>query len=244
MAFTKRILELSKTTIRGCHWITQLARSAKRAVKLNERYELMQILLVRHGQSEADILGVHEGRADYHLTELGIKQADLMAQRVKKEFAPELIWSSTLIRAKKTAQILSETVGCGIVYDPDLMEWNNGVLAGLSRSEANLKYPEPVGGHKPHESVKDGESVIEFRMRAEIILSKIISDSGNYNKIAIVSHGGMISNIIQSFLKMPVYNDNILKTGDTGIHLLELKGDKKVIHFLNSTEHLNYLQEL
>ena len=31
----------------------------------------MQILLIRHGESEADILHVHEGRADFELTEKG-----------------------------------------------------------------------------------------------------------------------------------------------------------------------------
>ena len=34
----------------------------------------MELLIIRHGQSEADLLGRHEGRADYELTELGIKQ--------------------------------------------------------------------------------------------------------------------------------------------------------------------------
>ncbi len=34
----------------------------------------MQILLIRHGESEADILNVHEGRADFKLTEKGREQ--------------------------------------------------------------------------------------------------------------------------------------------------------------------------
>ncbi|MGM0885326.1 MAG: phosphoglycerate mutase family protein, partial [Bacillota bacterium] len=59
----------------------------------------MEILLIRHGESEADILNVHEGRADFQLTELGRKQVRLMAEKVKKEFPPDYIWSSTLKRA-------------------------------------------------------------------------------------------------------------------------------------------------
>jgi 2,3-bisphosphoglycerate-dependent phosphoglycerate mutase len=42
----------------------------------------MEILLIRHGESEADILNVHEGRADFPSTELGQKQAMAMANRV------------------------------------------------------------------------------------------------------------------------------------------------------------------
>ncbi len=44
----------------------------------------MQILLIRHGESEADILNVHEGRADFELTERGRKQVGSLSQKVKK----------------------------------------------------------------------------------------------------------------------------------------------------------------
>ena len=44
----------------------------------------MDLLIIRHGQSEADILNVIEGRADFNLTELGQQQAALMAEWVGK----------------------------------------------------------------------------------------------------------------------------------------------------------------
>ena len=39
----------------------------------------MELLIIRHGQSEADILNVIEGRANFNLTDLGYQQAELMA---------------------------------------------------------------------------------------------------------------------------------------------------------------------
>jgi len=39
----------------------------------------LDIIVIRHGQSEADILNVHEGRADFSLTELGNKQGLAMS---------------------------------------------------------------------------------------------------------------------------------------------------------------------
>lgn len=199
----------------------------------------MKILIIRHGQSEADLLKVHEGRADFPLTERGIQQAQLMADWVENKCKPEIIWSSPLIRAKQTAEILSEKVDCKIKYDSDLMEWNNGVLAGMSKEEARKKYPEPVNGHRPHESVERGESAIAFRMRAELMLSKIRSESDAYCTLAVVSHGGMISRMIHSFMGLPVSNDYMIRTCDTGIHLLEYRDEKRVIHFLNRTIHSN-----
>jgi 2,3-bisphosphoglycerate-dependent phosphoglycerate mutase len=41
---------------------------------------MLELLLIRHGQSEADLLDVHEGRADFPLTGLGRRQAGLLAE--------------------------------------------------------------------------------------------------------------------------------------------------------------------
>lgn len=57
----------------------------------------MKILLIRHGESEADLLKVHEGRADYPLTLKGIEQAQLMANRVKAAYTIDKIWASRRI---------------------------------------------------------------------------------------------------------------------------------------------------
>lgn len=83
----------------------------------------MEILLIRHGESEADILHVHEGKAGFPLTKRGRKQVQLMAEKVANEFPPEAIWASTLQRASETASILSEKVGCPIRFEEKLMEF-------------------------------------------------------------------------------------------------------------------------
>lgn len=96
----------------------------------------MQILLIRHGESEADILNVHEGRADFELTEKGRQQVQRLVQKVKADFPPDFIWASTLKRARETAETLAEAIQCPIQLEEELMEFNNGVQAGLSFEEA------------------------------------------------------------------------------------------------------------
>lgn len=46
----------------------------------------MRLLIIRHGESEADILDVHEGRADFELTERGHRQAEAMSKYVKEHY--------------------------------------------------------------------------------------------------------------------------------------------------------------
>ncbi|EJR39100.1 hypothetical protein III_03364 [Bacillus mycoides] len=193
----------------------------------------MQILLIRHGESEADILNVHEGRADFELTEKGRQQVQRLVQKVKADFPPDFIWASTLKRARETGETLAEGIGCPIQLEEELMEFNNGVQAGLSFEEAK-KYPEPKF---LHDRFENGESFIEFRMRIEGIFSKIVTEN-TYDRIAIVAHGGVINSLLRAFFQMPISMDYYFKMGDTGISLIELTDKQKTIHFINDTNHL------
>ena len=198
----------------------------------------VEILIIRHGQSEADLLEVHEGRADFPLTKLGEVQASQMAAYVAEYLPPDIILASPLLRAKRTAEMLQEFVGCKLLFEPDLMEFNNGVLAGISKEEALVKYPIPPAGRPIHVPISQGESELELRFRAEKIFHKIIHDYQSYNRVAIVSHGGLISQFIKAFLKQPNTSEYGFATGDTGIHLLDVKKDVRIIRFLNDQKHL------
>ena len=99
----------------------------------------MKLLIIRHGESEADILDVHEGRADFNLTEKGHTQAQAMAEYLKEHYSLHKIYASPLKRAFQTATHLSEAVGIPIITEERLMEFNEGLIAGLSWAEADEK---------------------------------------------------------------------------------------------------------
>ena len=202
---------------------------------------MMDILVIRHGQSEADILNVIEGRADFNLTELGQQQADLMADWVNGYMKIDKIFSSSLKRAKQTAEKLSIATNVPVVLMDDIMEWRNGLIAGLSHSEANGKYPLPKVKH-PHTAVYEQESDIEFRARAETALSKIINENPPDSRVVIVSHGGMINRLFQCFLMLPTISEIGIASGDTGIHHWKINGDNpyaRSVIFTNSLIHLD-----
>lgn len=200
----------------------------------------MNIILIRHGQSEADILNVHEGRADFPLTELGQRQAAAMAQWISLNYNVDKIYSSPLKRAMETAEYLSLVTDIPICYEENLMEFNNGVLAGLSRREANEKYPEPKVKF-PHTSLYGMETMIEFRSRAETELSKIINENAPNSTIAIIAHGGIINMLYRSFLELPFSTSVFFSTGDTGVHLWEISTLNKRVIYSNKTDHLKNL---
>lgn len=192
----------------------------------------MNILVIRHGQSEADILQVHEGRVDYPLTEKGHKQAQIMADFIKSNFKVNKIYSSTLTRAKQTAQYLADIFNLDIIYEEDLQEFNNGLLAGLTYEEAKIKYPK-VDNLPIDKSVYGMESLLEFRNRAERVLNKILEETKDDKTIVIISHGKMINQLYHVFLNLPVNQDIFFSTGDTGIHLWLKEKERRYVVIAN-----------
>ena len=196
----------------------------------------MKLLVIRHGESEADLLDVHEGRADFALTERGHRQAEAMANYVADNYDISKIYASTLTRAKQTAQHLSDKTGISIVFDENLMEFNNGLLAGLPRAVVREKYPE-VPDLPIDKAVYGQESQVEFRQRAENALSRIMNEAENDETIAVVSHGGMINQLYRSFFNMPVDCVYFFNTADTGIHIWSLTDRERRVIKANYDEH-------
>ena len=188
----------------------------------------MTILIIRHGESEADLLDVHEGRADFELTNRGHRQADAMADYVAENYKLTRIYASTLKRAAQTAKHLWDKTGIEITFDSDLMEFNNGLLAGLPREEAAKLYPE-VKDLRVDQAVYGQESQVEFRSRAVKVLDRVLTENDQGAVVAIVTHGGMINQLYGVWLHTPVGEKTFICTSDTGIHIWK------------TTDHGNYV---
>ena len=59
---------------------------------------------------------------------------------------------------------------------------------------------------------------MEFRDRAERVLTKILAEAADNETIAVVTHGGTINQLYHAFLNLPVNDGMFFSTADTGIH--------------------------
>ncbi|WP_145407593.1 histidine phosphatase family protein [Paenibacillus xylanexedens] len=213
---------------------------------------MLELLVVRHGHSVGDMEDRYEGRADFELTDLGRAQAERAAHWLRDHYMPDEVISSPLKRARGTAERISEICEKTLQLDPELMEWNNGRLAGLEKGQGKAEYPLFAEYRSPHNTYADTESFIQFRTRAELFLSKLIHREDMKDKrICLVSHGGFINMLFSSFLNVPMDSAVSLKTGDTGIHLWQVDAERshlwqvhrqtRRIIFSNYQEHLNDL---
>lgn len=160
-----------------------------------------------------------------------------MAAWIHNNYELDIIYSSTLKRARETAEYLAKEFHQAIIEDELLMEFNNGDIAGLSHEEARVRFPElkdlPI-----HEAVYHQESKLDFRYRADVMLSKLLSSHQEDEIIAVVTHGGMINQLYHSFLRLPVESTISFPTSDTGIHEWRVTNERRIIYHANVCEHL------
>lgn len=161
----------------------------------------MKILLIRHGETTGDVEDRYGGSYDDHLTQKGREQLQETAERLTGTQVDK-IYSSTLIRAKESSNIINEVLKAEIELLDGLRERNYGVLGGLTKAEAIEKFPEAVELHKdPANTDAGGESQKDFSERVLSTFSSITK--GGYKAVAVVSHGGPIK-VILSHLNMPL----------------------------------------
>lgn len=101
----------------------------------------LHLTLLRHGRSRADDEGVHEGRYDSPLTDVGRAQArSLAAYWAAHPPGFDRAYTSTLRRATETAAIVTAPLGLTPMPTDLLREFDNSPLAGLPFAEAEARY--------------------------------------------------------------------------------------------------------
>ncbi|TWX48082.1 histidine phosphatase family protein [Colwellia hornerae] len=95
---------------------------------------VINFYLTRHGETQWNKIGKFQGQLDSPLTDKGYRQADGIAKQLINHNI-DLIVSSTLPRAKSTAEICQVTVDCPLNFAPALIERDFGLWQGKAIDE-------------------------------------------------------------------------------------------------------------
>lgn len=104
----------------------------------------MKLILVRHGQSQWNLENRFTGWKDVDLTEKGKEEAKAAGELLKNE-SIDIAFTSKLIRAQHTLDIILETIGktdLEVIEDKALNERAYGDLEGLNKADTALKFGE------------------------------------------------------------------------------------------------------
>ncbi|QVK18930.1 histidine phosphatase family protein [Mycoplasmatota bacterium] len=163
---------------------------------------MIRLYLTRHGQTEWNKLGLLQGSKDSELTDLGIKQAKRLKERLKDEKI-DIIYSSPMKRAVQTAKIIHNDVK--IIIDNHLKEMHFGDWEGLPHEEIRkLSSQYDLFWTKPHlYQSSSGESYEIFKKRVLGSLRNIIHYNNDKN-VLIVSHAVVTKQILNYFENRPL----------------------------------------
>ena len=162
------------------------------------------ILLARHGESDWNRDQRWQGHADRPLTDLGRDQARALADRLA---ATELdaVYSSDLERARETAAIVAEPHQLPLKELPDLREVDVGSWSGLTRAEAEERFPNAFrrwteGG----EGWDDGET---YEQLSERVVGAVLAIAARHprDRVLLVAHGGSIRAVHAAALGVDVH---------------------------------------
>ena len=165
----------------------------------------MKIVFVRHGESIANKNGIIQGHSDYSLSELGLEQSGKTADTLAKDYKFDAIYSSDLIRAKETVEIIIEKINITkINFDERLREINLGIFEGRNTKELTKEEKEYLDSCwiEHTKRLPNGENVEEMISRVKSAFIEITQTYDEDSTILVVAHGGTLFHIIKSTLNL------------------------------------------
>ncbi len=138
------------------------------------------LLLIRHGQSMANLEGVFAGQCDIPLTELGLKQAEKTAEFIAENYEVDCVYASDLIRAFKTGKTIANAFNLPVIPNPGMREIYAGKWQAVSFDEICKGFPEAYKKWREdigNSTCPDGESVKELGERVMKTLASIAEEN-------------------------------------------------------------------
>lgn len=141
---------------------------------------LLQIYLIRHGETEWSLSGQHTGRTDIPLTAHGADEARELAPLLRSiKFSRVL--TSPQLRARQTSELTE--VDPTAELEPDLAEWDYGDYEGQRSADIRKQRPD---WNVFRDGCPGGESPEEVSARADRLIGHLCALNGN---VAVFSHG-------------------------------------------------------
>ncbi len=103
----------------------------------------MELVVIRHGETQANAEGRYQGALDIGLNDDGVRQISRLAEMVAVAQPPfDRLLASPLLRTRESAAILSRQLGLPVELVPAFRERDVGLFEGLTQVEARTRYPE------------------------------------------------------------------------------------------------------
>jgi broad specificity phosphatase PhoE len=191
-------MERSSSRARETAGVAPTARVSEPGLKasLAQKGAPVYLYFVRHGESVANLTREFSNTGSKHpLAPRGIEQARLLADSLAARRISR-IYSSPLLRAVQTADILSQTLQVKVEVTEALREWSVGIFEGTSDEQGWILHRQVqedwfVQGNL-ESKIPGGESFVEIRERFVPFIDSLVSHRRSTDeRVVLVGHGGL-----------------------------------------------------
>ncbi|WP_198972132.1 histidine phosphatase family protein [Xylophilus sp. ASV27] len=197
------------------------------------------LILVRHGETDANLERRFQGQVDRPLNATGHAQALRLAQRLAGS-PPDLLWSSDLARARETAMPVAAQTGLVLATDAGLREQNFGVVDGMRVDDIQRDFPEAWQRWTQFRAdcaLPGGESTRDFHARVIGALRRVAAAHAG-RSVLVVTHGGVLDMVYRTARALSLDGPRTAPIPNAGINRVRVAGEALQILAWADTAHL------
>jgi broad specificity phosphatase PhoE len=184
----------------------------------------VEVVLVRHGETEWSRDGKHTGHTDVLLTERGQEQAQVVGDALRsRDFA--VVLTSPLGRARDTCRLAG--FGEQARTRDELMEWDYGAYEGRTTPEIREERP---GWTLWRDDVPGGETIEQVAARVDRLIEVIRGADGD---VLLFAHGHVLRVLTARWLGLEPHAGRLFALDPATLSTLGYERETPVIRLWN-----------
>lgn len=191
----------------------------------------LEVVLVRHGETEWSRAGRHTGNTDVSLTDEGRAQARLLGKSLR-DWSFDRVLTSPLARAKETCRLAG--FGERAEDHADLREWDYGIYEGRTTAEIRQ---EIEGWNVWTHRVEGGETLDELSHRVDRVIELLRASEGD---VLIFAHGHLLRVLAARWCGLPAITGRVLALDTASLSTLGFERAAPVIRMWNSHHKMTF----
>jgi broad specificity phosphatase PhoE len=185
----------------------------------------VEIVLVRHGETEWSRDLRHTGRTDIPLTDAGREQAEVLRVPLS-EWSFARVYTSPLSRAEETCRLAG--LGERAEVTDALLEWDYGDYEGITTKEIRAGRPE---WFLWRDGCPGGETAEDVGARVDTLIAELRAAAGD---VALFAHGHLLRVLTARWLGLPPQDGRLFALGTATLSVLGYERETEVIRRWNA----------
>ena len=190
----------------------------------------MELIIVRHGETEWTLSGQHTGLTDIPLTANGKREAKRLAPILVRLFDGRfpVVFTSPRLRAIETAKLSMPDLH--FTVEPLLAEYGYGKYEGLTLMQIQALAP---GWDIWRDGCPDGETTADVGARADAFLASRVDNEDA--PVVAVTHGHFSPILASRALHRPPEDGSIFTSSTASVSVIKTRHDRPSLHLWNMT---------